>query len=98
MSVTPPRKMRVQILDEMQGFMRRHNASLGAWKVGTAVSALAEMTERHGFKTTDIGLYRKAASADDAASIVSYFIRRGAAGEGASKPGAVYVYALLPPR
>lgn len=90
-----PPKMRTQILDEIQRFMRRHNSSMAAWRVGAAVSALSEMSELHGFKTSDVGIYRKAATADDASSIVTYLVRRGAEGDAAPRPGAVFVYAML---
>ena len=92
-----PPKMRTQILDDIQRFMRRHNADVSAWRVGTAVSAVSEMSERHGFKTSGVGLYRKAATADDAASIVTYLMRKGAEGDGGVRTDAVFVYAMLPP-
>lgn len=90
-----PPKTRIQILDDIQRFMRRHDSNGSTWHVGTAVSALSEMFELYGFKTSDVGLYRRAATAQDASSLVKYLVRRGAQGQASSKPEAVFVYALL---
>lgn len=52
------------------------------------------MFDIHKFKVSGIGLYRKAASADDASSIAGFLIRPGATGEAGSKPGAAFIYAF----
>lgn len=87
-------KTRVEILDDIQRFIRRHGATMNAWYVGTAVSAKEQLFQTHGLKQSDIGLYREASSADDATSIASFLIGRGTQGDATSRTGAVFVYAF----
>jgi hypothetical protein len=93
MNKLPP-KTRTQILDDFQRFIRRHDARLDDWYVGTATSGRDEMFDVHGFKPSDVGLYRETAAADNAASIASFLIGRGAEGDSAEKPGGIYIYAF----
>lgn len=85
-------KSRTQILDELKDFMKRHTSPNGDWYVGTAVEGRKEMFDVHGFKASDVGLYRQAGSDSDAASLAGLLIKRGVKGDGATKRGATNIF------
>jgi hypothetical protein len=89
-----PQKTRTQIIEELRDFMRRHEGSTADWYVGTAVEGRKALFEDHGFRQSDVGIFRNAASASDAASIADFLIGRGARGERGLKPDACVVYAF----
>ena len=87
-------KSRTQILEDITSFVGRHKTHITRWYVGTAADPHHELFDIHGFKKTDIGLFRQAASSSDAASIADLLIGRGARGSRGEKPGANSVYAF----
>src|SRR5689334_7549195 len=89
-------KSRMQILDDITAFMARHKARIEEWYVGSAADPHHQLFSIHGFKDTDIGLFRRAATSSDAASIADLLIGRGARGSRGEKAGAkaVYVFRL----
>ncbi len=87
-----PQKSRTQILEELQDFMKRHPSERGEWYVGTAADASKELFDVHGFKPSDVGLYRHAGSDSDAASLAGLLIKRGAKGDADVKRGATNIF------
>jgi hypothetical protein len=89
-------KSRTQILEDITSFVARHKSHLCHWYVGTTEDARRQLFKIHGFKETDVGLFRQAASSADAASIADLLIGRGARGDRGEKPGAksIYVFKL----
>lgn len=88
-----PQKSRTEILEDLETFMKRYPGSpRDAWYVGTATDARKEMFNVHGFKATGIGLYRHAGSDSDASSLAGLLIKRGAKGDGETKPGADNIF------
>ncbi|TAK98841.1 MAG: hypothetical protein EPO08_18065 [Rhodospirillaceae bacterium] len=85
-------KSRMDLLDEIQAFMRRHVSPPAHWYVGTAKVPRAQLFDVHGFKPNDIGLYRQTTSDNDAASIAGFIMKGGSKGDSVVKPGADYVY------
>jgi hypothetical protein len=85
-------KSRTQILQDLTSFATRHQTHLSHWYVGTATDPHHQLFKVHGFKDTDVGLFRQAASSSDAASIAVLLIGRGARGDGGEKPGARSIY------
>jgi hypothetical protein len=96
MSKTIEQKSRTQILQDITSFVARHKTHLCHWYVGTAADPHHQLFDVHGFKDTDVGLFRQAASSSDAASIADLLIGRGARGNRGEKPGAksIYVFRL----
>ncbi len=92
MAKTPPQKSRTQILEELTGFMKRHPMPMENWYVGTAVDGRDQLFKVHGFKQGDVGLFRNAGSDSGAASLASLLIKRGAKGDGTTKPDARSIY------
>src|ERR1700748_2861487 len=90
----PPsqQKSRTQILEELTSFMKRHPGPADAWYAGTAENARDQLFKVHGFKDGDVGLFRTAASDADASSLVTLLVKRGAKGDGATKPHAKSIY------
>ncbi len=72
--------------------MKRHTSPRAAWYVGTAGDARKELFDVHGFKTSDVGLYRQAASDADASSLAGLLIKRGAKGDSGTKAGATNIF------
>lgn len=87
-----PQKSRTQILEDLEGFMKRHTSARGDWYVGVAADARKELFDVHGFKASDVGLYRHAGSAGDASSLAGLLIKRGAKGNADEKRGADNVF------
>ena len=85
-------KSRTQILQDITAFVARHKVHISRWYVGTTADPHHELFEVHGFKDTDVGLFRRAASSSDAASIADLLIGRGARGSRGEKPGAKSIY------
>jgi hypothetical protein len=85
-------KSRTQILDDITSFIARHKGSLGGWYVGTAADARNQLFAVHGFRKSDVGLIRNAASSSDTASIADLLIGRGMRGSRGEKPSAKSVY------
>jgi hypothetical protein len=85
-------KSRTQILEDLETFMKRHASPRSDWYVGTAADARKEMFDVHGFKASDVGLYRHAGSDSDAASLAGLLIKRGAKGDGTTKRGATNIF------
>jgi len=96
MPKTSEQKTRTQIIDDIVSLMARHRAQPGDWYVGTAEDPRNQLFKVHGFKETDIGLIRNAASSSDAASIADLLIGRGLRGTRGEKARAksVYVFRL----
>lgn len=72
--------------------MKRHPSPRAEWYVGTAAEGRKELFDVHGFKATDCGLYRQAASDGDASSLAELLIKRGSKGDGATKRGATNIF------
>jgi hypothetical protein len=89
-------KSRTQILDDITSFIARHKGNMSQWYVGTAADPHHQLFNIHGFKNTDVGLFRNAASSSDAASIADLLIGRGARGHRGEKAGAraIYIFKL----
>jgi len=85
-------KTRMELLDEIQAFMRRSESPAAHWYAGTAKVPRAQLFDVHGFTAKDRGLYRQAGSAEDAASIAGFIMKGGSKGDSGVKPGADYVY------
>ena len=85
-------KSRTEILEDLEGFMKRHAGPRNAWYVGTASDARKELFGVHGFKASDVGLYRHAGSDSDAASLAGLLMKRGAMGDSSTRPGATNVF------
>jgi hypothetical protein len=85
-------KSRTQILEDLEGFMKRHPSPRGEWYVGTAAEGRKELFDVHGFKASDVGLYRQTGSDSDAASLAELLIKRGSKGDGATKRGATNIF------
>ena len=92
MPKAPEQKSRTQILQDITSFVARHQFHLSHWYVGTAADPHHQLFKVHGFKDTDVGLFRQAASSSDAASIADLLIGRGARGSRGEKPGAKSIY------
>ena len=92
MAQAPPQKSRTQVLEDITSFIKRHNVPMQNWYVGTAVDARAEMFNVHGFKASDVGLYRKTGSDSDAASLVGLLMKRGAKGAVSPKSGSSSIF------
>ena len=60
--------------------------------MGTAEDARDQLFKVHGFKDGNVGLFRTAASESDASSLVTLLLKRGAKGDGATKPNAKSIY------
>jgi len=88
----PPIKSRTQVLEEITDFIKRHNAPMAHWYVGTAADARAEMFKVHGFKASDVGLYRTTSSDSDAASLAELLMKRGAKGSVSTKAGSTSIF------
>lgn len=85
-------RSRTEILDDLQGFMKRHAAPADHWYVGTAAAAKTQMFSVHLFTPKNVGLFRQAANEADASSLAALLIKRGAKGDASEKPGATSVY------
>ncbi len=85
-------KTRIEVLEDLEGFMKRHVSPRSAWYVGTSADARAEMFGVHGFKASDVGLYRRTNSDSDASSLAGLLVKRGAKGDARTKPGAASIY------
>ena len=85
-------KSRTEILEDLESFMKRHTSPRSDWYVGTAADARKELFDAHGFKTSDVGLYRHAGSDSDAASLAGLLIKRGAKGDSSTKRGATNIF------
>jgi hypothetical protein len=72
--------------------MKRHANARGDWYVGTSKDARKEMFDVHGFKASDVGLYRHAGSDSDASSLAGLLVKRGAKGDASTKRGADNIY------
>ena len=92
MAKGPPQKSRTQILEDLTAFMKRHPLPMDNWFVGTAQDGRKQLFGTHSFTEGDVGLYRNCASSEDAASLATLLIKRGAKGEGGAKPDARSVY------
>jgi len=87
-----PQKSRTQILEDLEDFMKRHPSPRGDWYVGTAADGRKELFDVHGFKASDVGLYRQAGSDGDASSLAGLLIKRGAKGDSTTKRGATNIF------
>jgi len=87
-----PQKSRTQVLEDLEDFMKRHVSPRGEWYVGTALDGRKELFTVHGFKATDVGLYRQTGSESDASSLAGLLMKRGAKGDSATKRGATNVF------
>ena len=85
-------KTRMEMLDEIQEFMRPSASPAAHWYVGTAKVPRTQLFDVHGFTAKDRGLYRQAHSAEDAASIAGFIMKGGSKGDSGVKAGADYVY------
>jgi hypothetical protein len=92
MAKATEQKSRTQILHDLTSFVTRHQTHLCRWYVGTAADPYDQLFKVHGFKDTDVGLFRQASSSSDAASIAALLIGRGARGDRGEKPGARSIY------
>ncbi|MDX2222133.1 MAG: hypothetical protein SFV21_05260 [Rhodospirillaceae bacterium] len=87
-------KTKAQILDDMQGFIGRYGGSYKDWYVGTSNDPKGQLFFGHGFRKTDLGLYRQAGSELQAAEVAEFFTGMGAKGDDGVKKNADFVYAF----
>ena len=87
-------KTRTEIIEDIQGFMKRHAAPAEHWYIGTAKAARSQLFMVHKFLASDCGLYRQAGSDAEAATVAAFLIKKGTKGDGALRPGADCVYAF----
>jgi hypothetical protein len=92
MSELGDQKSQGQILNEIALFMKRHPGPPESWFVGTAKDCRNQLFNVHGFKKGDVGLYRVAGTASNAAALATQLVDRGCQGDPGQKPEATSVY------
>jgi len=92
MSDLGDQKSQGQILNEIALFMKRHPGPPESWFVGTAKDCRNQLFNVHGFKKGDVGLYRVAGTASNAAALATQLVDRGCQGDPGQKPEATSVY------
>ena len=86
-------KSKSEILDDIEGFIRKHGNNPKQWYLGTSSAPKETLFKNHKFKPNDIGLIRQAESELQAAEVVEFFTGRGAKGGATIKPMHDFVYA-----
>lgn len=87
-------KTKAQILDDIQSFIGRYGGSYKDWYIGTSHDPKGQLFFTHGFRKSDLGLYRQAVSELQAAEVAEFFTGMGAKGDDGVKKNADFVYAF----